>query len=188
MTDPTPPLTPEELFRLRADHEYGNLTSRGDVARLLATLDAARAAATENPTEKGATPPDALLDPRPASDAALRARISLEAINGTRPVWIGEGVFEQYTARTAEGWLVTIEWGEPDADGFYSPTFTEHRPAAAPTLSDALREALAQIDGERIRAEAEMGGEPWERWRNQGVIAGLGFAASHVRAALEETP
>ena len=53
---------------------------------------------------------------------------------------------------------------------------------------DALGEALAQIDGERIRAEAELGGEPWERWRNQGVIAALGFAAAHVRAALEATP
>jgi len=62
----------------------------------------------------------------PAPLDRLRARISLEAINGTRPVWIGEGVFERYAARTAEGWPVTIEWGEPDADGFYSPVFTEH--------------------------------------------------------------
>ena len=62
----------------------------------------------------------------PAPLDRLRARISLEAINGTRPVWVAEGVFERYTARTAEGWPVTIEWGEPDADGFYSPVFTEH--------------------------------------------------------------
>jgi len=65
---------------------------------------------------------------QPPSDAPLplQARISLEAINGVRPVWIAEGVFEKYSARTAEGWPVTVEWGEPDADGFYSPVFTEH--------------------------------------------------------------
>ena len=74
----------------------------------------------------------------PAGDAAtpapldvLRARISFEAINGVRPVWVAEGVFEQYAARTAECSPVTVEWGEPDADGFYSPVFTEH-PRARP--------------------------------------------------------
>ena len=62
----------------------------------------------------------------PTPPDALRARISLEAINGVRPVWIAEGLFEKYAARTAEGWPVTIAWGEPDADGFYNPTFTEN--------------------------------------------------------------
>ena len=30
-----------------------------------------------------------------------------------------------------------------------------------------------------------MGGEPWERWRDEGVITALRFAAAHVRHALD---
>ena len=80
----------------------------------------------------------------PAPLDALRARISFEAINGVRPVWVAEGVFEQYAARTAECSPVTVEWGEPDADGFYSPVFTEH-PEPAPLDVDRLADALTVL-------------------------------------------
>ena len=80
----------------------------------------------------------------PAPLDALRARISFEAINGVRPVWVAEGVFEQYAARTAECSPVTVEWGEPDADGFYSPVFTEH-PEPAPLDVERLADALTVL-------------------------------------------
>jgi hypothetical protein len=41
-----------------------------------------------------------------------------------RKVLVTPELFTETFARTADGRLLSCEWGEPDADGFYSPTFT----------------------------------------------------------------
>ena len=60
----------------------------------------------------------------------LRAMLDMEARRGTRPVLVGEGVFD--AARTDDGRVVTVDWGEPDEHGFYTPTFTAHDPEPEP--------------------------------------------------------
>jgi hypothetical protein len=35
-------------------------------------------------------------------------------------------VWEMMAFRTDEGYRVTVDWGEPDEEGFHNPTFTMH--------------------------------------------------------------
>ncbi len=42
----------------------------------------------------------------------------------TRKMLVSEELAESWTWRTADGRVLSFVWGEPDADGFYEPTFT----------------------------------------------------------------
>jgi hypothetical protein len=57
-----------------------------------------------------------------AHDAKVRADMAL----GARLVRVGEGILERWGTRTEDGDLLTVEWGEPDEYGVYTPTFTRH--------------------------------------------------------------
>lgn len=41
-----------------------------------------------------------------------------------RPVSVDLGILQSLDIRTAEGYRLAIDWGQPDADGFYTPTLT----------------------------------------------------------------
>jgi hypothetical protein len=44
---------------------------------------------------------------------------------GARPILIAPGdLFEQIGTRTADGRAIMVKWGEPDAEGWWSPEFT----------------------------------------------------------------
>jgi hypothetical protein len=58
---------------------------------------------------------------KPEGEAILAL---LEPPAGTRLVLMSDGVMDEL-ARPREGYTVTWEWGEPDANGWYTPTFTE---------------------------------------------------------------
>lgn len=58
---------------------------------------------------------------------------------GTRKVLVSEGVFEALADR--------IEWGEPDADGFYTPTLYRGKVTEALELGLAWQEAEAAWHG-----------------------------------------
>lgn len=53
--------------------------------------------------------------------------------------------------RTADGYLLTWEWGEPDAEGFYEPAITRHE-------DDRL---VAQITEEQLAAALRSSGAYW---------------------------
>lgn len=57
----------------------------------------------------------------------------------SRKVLMSPELIEQMATRTARGELVTYEWGEPDVDGFYTPTFTVHADDKLLTLADVER-------------------------------------------------
>jgi len=43
---------------------------------------------------------------------------------GTRLILASENLLEQFGTRTEDGRKITAEWGDPNTDGWYSPTFT----------------------------------------------------------------
>ena len=70
---------------------------------------------------------------------------------GTRLIVISEALAESWGTRTESGDLLTFEWGEPDANGWYAPTFTAH---TDDNPTQALRDRVAELE-HRIRDFAE---------------------------------
>jgi hypothetical protein len=70
---------------------------------------------------------------------------------GTRLVLISEELARLWGTRTESGDLLTFEWGEPDGNGWYTPTFTAH---ADDNPTQALRDRVAELE-HRIRDFAE---------------------------------
>lgn len=42
---------------------------------------------------------------------------------GTRLILATEDVLDSWGARTEDGYKISAEWGEPDENGWYTPTF-----------------------------------------------------------------
>jgi hypothetical protein len=57
---------------------------------------------------------------------------------GTRLVLVSEELARLWGTRTESGDRLTFEWGEPDSNGWYTPTFTAH---ADDNPTQGLREA-----------------------------------------------
>ena len=77
---------------------------------------------------------------------------------GTRAVLFAEGLMERMFTRTEDGRRLTIEWGEPDEDGFYTPRFTASEDTwyrATAAARDAIREIAT---GEPVAGV-------WDGWR-----------------------
>ena len=64
---------------------------------------------------------------RPEGEAILAL---LNPPDGTRLVLMSEELMD-VLARPREGYAVTWQWGEPDENGWYTPTFTEHADPAS---------------------------------------------------------
>ena len=64
------------------------------------------------------------MDLRPHGAHGEGAMTTKPIPEGTRAVLFSEGLMERMFTRTEDGRRLTIEWGEPDADGFYTPRFT----------------------------------------------------------------
>jgi len=45
---------------------------------------------------------------------------------GTRLVLVSENLLETIGTRTADGRRLSFEWGEPDENGWYAPSITQH--------------------------------------------------------------
>ena len=62
-----------------------------------------------------------------------------------RPVLVDFAILDTIALRTDDGWLLTVDWGEPDTDGVFSPTLTRHddgmRMVSAATLHELERRA-----------------------------------------------
>ena len=67
---------------------------------------------------------------------------------GTRLILASENLLELFGARTDYGDLITSEWGEPDENGWYRPTFT----ATDDGWLDGIRAEARQQERERLRA------------------------------------
>ena len=92
---------------------------------------------------------------------------------GTRLILASENLLEQFGARTEDGRKITAEWGDPNTDGWYSPTFT---------VTD---------DGKRLVSEAELATALGTWWadsaaRNSRPVVGINetTAARAIFAAL----
>lgn len=69
-----------------------------------------------------------------------------------RLVLVQPDVLAQWGTRTEDGDRLTVEWGEPDDDGIYDPTFTRHgddnlRTAALDEARAAADSALWDLEG-----------------------------------------
>ncbi len=55
---------------------------------------------------------------------------------GTRLILAHENLLDEWGTRTEDGRRITVEWGEPDEHGWYTPTFRKHERSggAAPHL------------------------------------------------------
>jgi hypothetical protein len=60
-----------------------------------------------------------------------------------RLIRVGTDLLAQFGTRTERGERITAEWGEPDADGIYEPTFTAHYEGAVLVTEDGLAAAIA---------------------------------------------
>lgn len=66
-----------------------------------------------------------------------------------KPVLVDLGVFDEWTNfRDSTGELVTIDWGKPDEDGTYTPTFTRHDDGMV-LISRAVLDVLEERAGGR---------------------------------------
>jgi hypothetical protein len=54
-------------------------------------------------------------------------------------------LMQEILSRDAQGYLVTWEWGEPDAQGFYVPMLTHHEDDRLGVLDEAWDEAEAAL-------------------------------------------
>jgi hypothetical protein len=104
-----------------------------DRRRLLATLDAERARIRATGEASGFDVTDPELDaPDGARVLFERRGVRWEPVTGeadarTPPPGTRLAAFAfDPTFRTADGSLLTIEWGDPDPGGWYSPSFTRH--------------------------------------------------------------
>jgi hypothetical protein len=43
---------------------------------------------------------------------------------GTRLILASENLLDTWGARTDQGYAIRVEWGEPNKNGWYTPTFT----------------------------------------------------------------
>lgn len=43
---------------------------------------------------------------------------------GTRLILASENLLDTWGTRTEDGYAIRVEWGEPDKNGWYTPTFT----------------------------------------------------------------
>lgn len=64
------------------------------------------------------------------------------------PVLMSRDIFEQTSLRTEDCRPLTIDWGEPDEQGFYTPTFTSH--AVDPRIEDGEQEVLFLTSARRV--------------------------------------
>jgi hypothetical protein len=91
----------------------------------------------------------ALDDLRDTLEAAAQRDGAGAPPDGTRLILASEAFLEDIGTRTADGRRITAEWGEPDANGWYSPTFTAHDDAGATpgrdTALDDLRDAATVV-------------------------------------------
>lgn len=46
---------------------------------------------------------------------------------GSRLILASENLLEYWGTRTEDGSRITVEWGEPDENGWYAPVFTKHQ-------------------------------------------------------------
>ena len=67
---------------------------------------------------------------------------------GTRLILASENLLELFGARNDYGDRITSEWGEPDENGWYRPTFT----ATDDGWLDGIRAEAANAERERLRA------------------------------------
>jgi hypothetical protein len=76
---------------------------------------------------------------------------------GTRLILATTDVLPEWGTRTDDGRRLTAEWGEPDANGWYSPTFTASGEPEIATLRAAL-DGLAKAAALPRNTRADRGG------------------------------
>ena len=64
-----------------------------------------------------------------------------------RNVRMTDELVENWIVRTADGSRAVWDWGEPDADGFYTPTCWAMDDGKALVDRDSLAAALVEVDG-----------------------------------------
>lgn len=73
---------------------------------------------------------------------------------GTRLILASENLLDVWGTRTELGERITVQWGEPEPEGWYLPTFTVHQEGKLPDLSETRRlRAIEAAARERERAE-----------------------------------
>jgi hypothetical protein len=60
--------------------------------------------------------------PEPRSEHVQVVAISPPA--GTRLILASENLLDTWGSRTEDGYAIRVEWGKPDKNGWYTPTFT----------------------------------------------------------------
>lgn len=99
---------------------------------------------------------------------------------GERLVRVAEPVFVEWGTRTLGGWRLTAEWGEPDAEGCYTPTFTTRDDGMVVVKRSALEvqpEALPQPIGAVQRKWWRLG------WLSAQAVARVDIQADGIRLA-----
>ena len=62
---------------------------------------------------------------KPPPDATdWYGKLTVEALQGIVRLRMSREIVEKFWMRADDGRRVTVEWGEPDAEGFYDPVFT----------------------------------------------------------------
>ena len=95
-----------------------------------------------------------------------------------RKICVSSEVIESGFVRTWDGAAITVEWGEPDAEGFYEPVFTRHDD-----------DRLGELDAAWAEVEAALPKGAWiaglNRWQT-GWVATLGYGLSPSSYNLED--
>ena len=81
-----------------------------------------------------------------------------------RLVRVQPDVLAEWGTRTEDGDRLTVEWGEPDDDGIYDPTFTRHSEGNLRAEARA-----AALDGPELRELRDAADETW------AMMASVGF-------------
>jgi hypothetical protein len=108
---------------------------------------------------------------------------------GTRLILAATDLISYFGTRTGEGRTLTAEWGEPDANGWYTPTFTASGPAVIneqaatiATLRAALEDAGYLADSAKHLTDHLTASHP--EWYCEDMDNTQHFAAK-VRHALD---
>lgn len=50
--------------------------------------------------------------------------VAIAPPKGTRLILASENLLDEWGSRTEDGYAISVEWGQPDRNGWYTPTFS----------------------------------------------------------------
>jgi len=100
-----------------------------------------------------------------------------------RMVRMSPELMAEWATRDADGYRLSWDWGEPDADGFYTPVITKHYDDRIGELDAAWAAALAAFpDGwGGVNIWPPFPGDPWVVQVTKQVRFGRGGASRYNR-------